>query len=151
MESIAWSPTTNLSAIAYTGAATNSATATATTSTAEKITLTVKDDGGCTSTKSVTITITAPTAPIAAGKTICANTTATLSATGSNGSTFKWYSSETDMTILASTAVFTTPNLTSNKSYWVSQTFNNCESPRTKVDVIISSPQLPTFDAGRLP
>ena len=148
IQSIAWSPTTNLSAIAYTGATTNSATATATSSTAEKITLTVKDEGGCTTTKSVTITITGPTAPSCAGTSVCKGSTATVTASGNPGATFKWYDAETNGTLLASTAAFTTPAINVATSYWVTQTIGGCESPRTKVDITLKVNEVPSITCG---
>jgi gliding motility-associated-like protein len=145
IKTLTWLPTTNLSSIAYTGVGTTNGTAAATTSTAEQITLSATDDAGCTTTSKVTITVSSPSAPTANGTSVCSGTTATLTATGNTGATFKWYSAATLGTLLASTASYTTAALSSNTSYWVTQTSGGCESARTKVDVTISSAVTPSF------
>ncbi|WP_395055032.1 M14 family zinc carboxypeptidase, partial [Flavobacterium sp.] len=55
--------------------------------------------------------------PVASDATICVGQTAALSATGSG--TIKWYNSATSTSVLASTAAYTTPALTTTTSYWV--------------------------------
>jgi gliding motility-associated-like protein len=142
IQSIAWSPTTNLSSIAYTGANTASGTATAKTSTAETLTLTVVDKGGCTTTKQVTVSTSGAPAPTCPGTNICSNTKATLTATGNPGATFKWYSDNTTTTPIAgsgTTGSYTTPNLTANTTYYVSQVSGGCESTRTAVTVTVGN------------
>ena len=142
IQTIAWSPTTNLSNIAYTGTNTSSGTATAKTSTAETLTLTVTDKGGCTSKKQVTVSISTPNPPSSSGTTVCVNQSATLTATGNPGATFKWYADNTTTTTIPGSGTngsFTTPNLTTNTSYYVSQISGGCESSRTKVDVNITN------------
>lgn len=52
---------------------------------------------------------------------ICANTSGTLTASGSTGS-YEWYNAATGGTLLASTPSYTTPPLTSDATYWVSVT-----------------------------
>ncbi len=142
IQSIAWSPTTNLTNIAYTGTNTTSGTATAKTTTAETLTLTVADKGGCTTTKQVTVSVSAPSAPTCTGITVCTGQSGTLTATGNSGATFKWYSDNTTTTTISgsgTTGTFTTPNLSALTSYYVSQVSGGCESTRTKVDVNVTN------------
>ena len=86
----------------------------------------------------------APTAPTPIN--YCTNQTATaLTATGSN---LKWYNVASAGT---SSGTAPTPSTTSaaTTSYWVSQTTNNCESGRSKIDVVVS--QTPTAPAATSP
>ncbi|RFS13990.1 3-coathanger stack domain-containing protein [Emticicia sp. C21] len=106
-------------------------------------------NGNCESAKkSITVNIiAAPNQPNSTGQTICAGKTATLTATGCAG-TYKWYSSNTSTTILASTASYTTPVLNSNTTYYVSCTVS-CESSRKATTVTIGpSPTAPTASAS---
>uniref|UniRef100_UPI003752164B M14 family zinc carboxypeptidase n=1 Tax=Flavobacterium sp. TaxID=239 RepID=UPI003752164B len=84
--------------------------------------------GYATQTISVTITngiattlnvvmVPSTTIPVASDATICVGQTAALSATGSG--TIKWYNSATSTSVLASTAAYTTPALSTTTSYWV--------------------------------
>jgi gliding motility-associated-like protein len=142
IQSIAWSPTTNLSAISYTGTTTASGTASAKTSTAETLTLSVVDKGGCTTTKQITVSVSAPQPPTCNGITVCTGQSGTLTATGGTGATFKWYADNTTNTTIAGSGTsgsFTTPNLNSPISYYVSQVSGGCESTRTKVDVNVTN------------
>ncbi|RYU96759.1 immunoglobulin domain-containing protein [Emticicia agri] len=107
-------------------------------------------NGNCESAKkSITVNITAaPNQPTANGQTICAGKSATLTATGCSGGTYKWYSSASSTAVLASTASYTTPTLNSNTTYYVSCTIN-CESTRRSVSVTIGpSPSAPTASAS---
>lgn len=105
--------------------------------------------GNCTSArKSITVTITyPPNTPNSTGQTICAGKTATLTASGCAG-TYKWYSSNTSTTVLASAASYTTPILNNNTSYYVSCTIT-CESERRETPVTIGpSPSAPAANAS---
>lgn len=53
------------------------------------------------------------------GDTICSGSTATLSANANPASTIAWYASNTSAVLLDSAASYTTPVLTSNKTYFV--------------------------------
>lgn len=142
IKTISWSPTGGLSNIGNNGIGSQSGTATASTNTANTYTLSVTDDAGCTNTATSTISSTAPTAPTCPGITVCTGQSGTLTATGSSGSTFKWYADNTTSTTIAgsgTTGSFTTPNLNSLTSYYVSQVSGGCESPRTKVDVNVTN------------
>ena len=138
LKTLAWSPLTNLTSPSYTGVNTANGTASASISTSDVITLTAVDQNNCTTTKQVTVTAATPAVPTASGTAICTGNTTTLTATGSTGATFKWYSLATGGTVLVSTASYTTPTLSANTSYWVTQTVGGCESGRTKVDVTIN-------------
>jgi AraC-like DNA-binding protein len=99
--------------------------------------------------KSIPVTVSsAPGIPNSTGQSICAGSTATLTATGCGG-TYKWYSSNTSTTILASTASYTTPTLNSNTTYYVSCTVSSCESSRKATTVTVTSPpSAPTASAS---
>ncbi|MCW3071501.1 MAG: hypothetical protein JWO44_1391 [Bacteroidetes bacterium] len=95
--------------------------------------------GGCTSNPAtVSITVNAiPAAPTAPGVTICAGTTATLTATAPGG-TYDWYSAATGGVLLGSGSTFTTPVLATNTTYYVQSTISGCVGPRTAVTVTVS-------------
>lgn len=94
----------------------------------------------CIQTDTITITVTGPTAPSVSDKSICYGTSTTI--TASSGTLYKWYNSATGTTSIYTGATFTTPILTTNTSYWVSNSTGSCESPRTMVTVTINP--LPT-------
>ena len=82
-------------------------------------------------------TTIAPTA--SATQTFCDSARITdLMATGQN---IKWYATASDINALPGTTVL------SNGTYYVSQTINNCESPRTSVEVIINTTAMPIAEA----
>lgn len=86
-----------------------------------------------------------PSAPTCGGTTICSGSTTSLTASGVSGNTFKWYDAATNGTIVYTGASFTTPVLTTAKSYWVTQSNGACESARTRVDVTVNQKTLPIF------
>jgi len=94
---------------------------------------------GCNSLKTaVPVTVTAPPgAPTAKGVTICSGSAANLQATGASG-TFNWYSVPTGGTPLISSPNYTTPPLTANATYYVSNEVNDCEGTRTPVTVTVN-------------
>lgn len=84
-----------------------------------------------------------PAAPEASVQTFCgAPTVANLTATGVN---LKWYATSAGGQVLASSA------LINNGTYYVSQTLNECEGPRTAVQVVVaeilSAPVAPAAQA----
>jgi gliding motility-associated-like protein len=82
---------------------------------------------------------TAPAAPTAAGRSICAGNPAALLATAPAGATFRWYSAATGGTLLASTANYTTNVLTTDTAFYVEADNNGCKSAtRTRVPVTVS-------------
>ncbi len=93
----------------------------------------------------VTVTVTpTPSAPTAAGTTICTGTTAALTAT-TPGGTYAWYDAASGGTLLVTNASYTTPTLTVTTTYYVQTTIASCPGPRTAVTVTISPvPAAPT-------
>lgn len=100
------------------------------------------------SSSSVTITIVAkPSAPVAAGKTICLGSGAILSATGSQNGTYTWYDAATNGNLLATGASFTTPALTATTTYYVQLAIAGIASDRTPVTVTVNSSTAPVVAA----
>lgn len=102
---------------------------------------------GCTSSRTaVTVTVNSiPTAPSASGVSICAGTTASLTASGSSGS-YQWYNVPSAGTLLSSSANFVTPTLSTNTTYYVQAMNGTCAGPRTAVTVTVNSiPDNPTI------
>ncbi|MDR6941875.1 Ig-like domain-containing protein [Mucilaginibacter pocheonensis] len=98
----------------------------------------VTKSGITSSRKAVTVNITpTPAAPQVDISPACAGGTATLTASGSTG-TYKWYDAPIGGTLLETKAVYVTPVLNADKSYYVQTTVNGCTSPRTQVDVKVS-------------
>jgi len=91
-------------------------------------------------------TFTALDAPLALAQAFCSSTSPTVAdlvATGATGSTFNWYASTTGGTALAATTALATG------SYWVSQSADGSESPRTEVPVTINTtPSAPAITAA---
>lgn len=89
---------------------------------------------GCESTRTaVTVTVNPiPAAPTGTGQSVCAGSTATLTASASGG-TFQWYDAATGGTLLASGSSFTTPVLFATTTYYVQNTQSSCPSSRTAV------------------
>jgi len=94
---------------------------------------------GCTSSRTpVTVTVNdIPNPPTAAGTIICSGNTATLTANGSVGS-YQWFDAPTGGNLKSPNAVFTTPVLSSNTTYYVQTTVNGCTSSRTQVVVTVN-------------
>ncbi|WP_026899284.1 Ig-like domain-containing protein [Daejeonella oryzae] len=90
-----------------------------------------------------------PEAPISEGLTICANSTATLMASGSAGS-FEWFSKASGGTAIGTGASFTTPPLLSSATYYVQSTVNGCVSPRIEVIVTVNPATANPYAAGVL-
>ena len=112
-------------------------TATLTTNTTYSVTNTV---AGCTSPVTViTVTVNSLTPPLFSGPSsisICSGTSTSLTASGTG--TISWYTSPTSTTSIATGSVFTTPTLTSNTSYYISETTNGCESARAVKTITIT-------------
>lgn len=100
------------------------------------------DFAGCTSTESVTITVNPiPLAPTVTAQTYCQNASSnSLTAVGTN---LLWYPSATGG-VGSSTAPTPTTSTAGTYSFFVSQTVNGCESPRSQLDVTVLP--LPTMD-----
>src|SRR5690554_1985334 len=87
------------------------------------------------------MTCTTPSAPTATNQSFCASENAIISdlaVSGETGATFTWYDASTGGTALSSGTALT------NGAYYVSQTVDGCESPRTAVTVTITNPAAPT-------
>jgi Ig-like domain CHU_C associated/Secretion system C-terminal sorting domain/SprB repeat/Beta-propeller repeat/Bacterial Ig-like domain (group 2) len=118
--------------------------ATATGLSAGTYTCTVTNECGSLSIQTVNITQPAiVVAPTASAQSFCGNATvANLVATGENGATFNWYEGAIGGSPLSASQ---TLSLNTN-TYYVSQTVNGCESPRTSVVVTVNFLPNPTFN-----
>ncbi len=118
--------------------------ATAANSGTYSLTVTV---GGCTSNPAtVTIVVNpVPVAPTCPSVSICFGTSTTLTATAP-GPNYEWYDAATGGTLLASTAAYSTPVLTTTTTYYVQSTNAGCIGPRTAVTVTVT-PSI-SVDAG---
>jgi gliding motility-associated-like protein len=98
--------------------------------------------GGCSSSLSpVQVIVNPPVeAPSVSGALICLGSFATLSATTSPGATLEWYDTAAGGTKLAATATFTTPALTTSKTYYVQAVQSGCISARIAVPVTVLPP-----------
>lgn len=102
---------------------------------------------GCTSSRTaVAVTVNpTPAAPTASGAAICNGTSTTLTATGPGGN-YQWFDVPTGGVPLISSSTYTTPALTSNTTYYVQTTLNDCISARTEVIVLVDAiPDAPTI------
>ncbi|WP_439880742.1 PKD domain-containing protein [Pontibacter sp. MBLB2868] len=80
------------------------------------------------------------TAPTANGQTICAGSTATLTAIGS-ADNYEWYADATGGTAVFTGATFETDILSATKTYYVQAVTNGCSSPsRAAVTVTVEQP-----------
>jgi len=95
--------------------------------------------GGCTSNPAtVTIVVnTLPVVPTVSNVTICTGTSATLTATAP-GPNYEWYDAATAGNLLASTASYSTPVLSSSATYYVQAVNGTCIGPRTAVTVTVN-------------
>jgi gliding motility-associated-like protein len=90
-------------------------------------------------------TVIYPSPTVTAGtQTICAGSTATLTATANGGTTLAWYDAATGGTQLATGGTFTTPALTATTTYYIQVSKAGCPNP-TRVPVTVTvTPALPT-------
>lgn len=104
---------------------------------------------GCLSSRTAVqaIVTPAPQVPVASNVTICAGDKANLHATPGPG-IFAWYDVETGGTALILSPDYTTPPLTSNKTYYVENVRNGCQSARTRVDVTVN--QIPAAPGDQI-
>ncbi|MEO3405942.1 PKD-like domain-containing protein [Mucilaginibacter sp. CAU 1740] len=83
--------------------------------------------------KQVTITISpVPPEPTVDAKPVCAGSSATLIATAPGG-TYRWYDAATGGNLLKTGAIFTTPPITADITYYVSVTKGGITGPRKAV------------------
>jgi gliding motility-associated-like protein len=99
-------------------------------------------NGACSSARTpIEVIVNPPPAPPSAGEPIiCSGSVATLTATSSGGGTFQWYALPTGGALLFSGAVYTTPALTADATYYVQTTELGCVSERTAVKVTVLAP-----------
>ncbi|MDB5147578.1 MAG: gliding motility-associated C-terminal protein [Mucilaginibacter sp.] len=99
-----------------------------------------RSNGTCTSDRTpVIVTITpAPEPPIVPdGPIICNGSTASLTATSTQGGTFQWFTTATGGTALFSGDTFSTPALTVTTTYYVQTTVGTCISDRSAITVTV--------------
>ncbi|WP_345258604.1 PKD domain-containing protein, partial [Flaviaesturariibacter amylovorans] len=105
---------------------------------------------GCFSEQTVNVSInSAPTAPTGTNSSQCGTQVPTASVASTSGAanpTFNWYAAATGGTALQSGTATTYANTVSNTTtFYVSETGSNgCESPRTPVTVMITTPDAVT-------
>ncbi len=86
----------------------------------------------------IVVTVTTIPAPVVTPAAVCINTSATLAVQSPNASyTYKWYSSATGGTVLATGTIFTTPAVTIATTYYAEATDGTCNSIRTPVSVTL--------------
>ncbi|MRX68204.1 gliding motility-associated C-terminal domain-containing protein [Flavobacterium resistens] len=90
------------------------------------------------------ITIQNTLAPAAnANQSFCTNQNPTISSIQITGTSVKWYDALTNGSLLTGTT-----NLVNGKTYYASQTINNCEGPRFGITVsVVNTPSAPTANA----
>ncbi|WP_188619170.1 Ig-like domain-containing protein, partial [Flavobacterium suaedae] len=87
----------------------------------------------------INVTVNVTEAPTAEAQVFCSG--AMVSDLAATGTALLWYADETGGEALASDAMLATG------TYYVSQTMNDCESPRTAVDVTVNVTEAPTAEA----
>jgi gliding motility-associated-like protein len=98
-----------------------------------------EDDGNCLSNAVAVAAIVnaLPSAPTAAGTSICAGARATLTATGTN---LNWYSDAALTNLVGSGSTYTTSPLMANTDYYATQTSaDGCEGSATTVTVTVNA------------
>jgi gliding motility-associated-like protein len=91
-----------------------------------------------------------PVAPTVNPVAVCSGSSASITASGSPLG-YKWYDASTAGNLLASTATYTSPNLSANTNYYVTSTNSfGCESsPRTSVTVTVNAiPSITSASTG---
>ena len=101
-------------------------------------------NGDCISQRTaVTVTVKpAIDAPSAAGQIVCSGSSGSLTAIAQNNATFEWYDAATGGTLLSKNAVYVTPPVTKNTTYYVQTILSGCHSLRTPV--LVSVLQVPS-------
>jgi gliding motility-associated-like protein len=78
-----------------------------------------------------------PVPPSSTGQIICTGSFATLTATGAAGGSIEWYDQATAGKLLSKNAIFTTPALTADATYFVQTIQSGCISTRAAVKVTV--------------
>ena len=99
-----------------------------------KVTVTDKTPGCSGDAVSTIAPANTPNAPTAFGQTVCANSSATLTATAPGGA-YQWYDAPIAGNFLFSGATYVTPPITQQTTYYVQTTVGGCTSSRTPVTV----------------
>ena len=87
--------------------------------------------------------------PTAADQTICANSSAALTATSSQtGSIFTWYSVAMGGSAIYTGDTFNTPNLTGSTTYYVQDSISGCPASAREEVVVTVSGTAPVVDGG---
>ncbi|MDN3549173.1 PKD-like domain-containing protein [Mucilaginibacter aquaedulcis] len=108
---------------------------------ADTYTISVWDNNGDFQPLSKSITINTsmvPAPPVSNDQVVCRNGTATLIATGADGSVYQWYDAPVGGKFLATGASYTTPQLITQTVYYVETTLAGCTSARTPVNVYVA-------------
>ncbi|WP_183574592.1 PKD-like domain-containing protein [Mucilaginibacter sp. X5P1] len=101
---------------------------------------------GCESTRTpVTVTVNpiTPSPTVSGATSVCAGSTATVSASTTASGGILWYDAATGGTLLGSGNNYTTPALTETTTYYAESNSSTCPSDRTPVTVTVT----PTADA----
>lgn len=97
---------------------------------------------GCESPRTaVQVTVNITNAPTASNQVFC--NSATVANLVASGTALQWYDVAIGGTALTSSTALVTG------TYYVSQTLNNCEGPRTMVEVVVNIPSAPSGDASQ--
>ena len=83
------------------------------------------------------VTINQPVPLSATGQIICSGSFATLTAPNADGGNVEWYDQPTAGKLLSKSAIFTTPSLTADATYFVQTTQPGCTNTRTAIKVIV--------------
>lgn len=109
--------------------------------------VTVTQTGQVDSTNAIEVVIAPLTPPTVSGTTILCAANTTLVASGSTGS-YEWYANSTGGSPIATTASYTTPNLSVTTSYFVEAFIGSCRSVRTQAVVTVTPVPSPTVSSG---
>ncbi|WP_435353921.1 beta strand repeat-containing protein [Emticicia sp. SJ17W-69] len=89
----------------------------------------------------IIVTVYGESSPVITDTSVCGiNSTATLTASGCTGGNFAWYLTSTGGTSQFVGNPYTTPQLGSTSTFYVSCVVNGCESTRTPVTVTVNIP-----------
>ena len=76
--------------------------------------------------------------PTSLGASVCMNTSAELTVTPNySGSTISWFTTQIGGSEISTSNPYTTGNISSNTSYWISETLGNCPSS-DRVEVLVN-------------
>jgi gliding motility-associated-like protein len=90
-------------------------------------------------TKNITILVSlTPKPPTAAGKIVCQDNVATLTATGPGGN-YQWYDAPEGGNFLGSGSTYTTQPISTGTTFYVQTTVSECTSARTAVSVNVAA------------